>query len=74
MSMHSVWKLWLHLGNRRPISFSSNSDKHTAHSMAVLGSESGWVLDEKTKIGSELRTAGSNPRVAAAVAEVVVSM
>lgn len=30
------WKTWLHLGNKRSVSWSSNSFKHTAHSSSPL--------------------------------------
>ncbi|BAT77108.1 hypothetical protein VIGAN_01519700 [Vigna angularis var. angularis] len=55
MSMHSVWKLWLHLGKTRPVSPFSNSDKHTAHSDF-------WVESEKVKTGSVEMTEGWRPR------------
>ena len=54
-SMHSVWKLWLHLGKVRPVSPFSNSDKQTAHS-------DGWVEAEKVKTGSVEMTEGWRPR------------
>lgn len=64
MSMQSVWKQWLHFGNLRPVSLSSNSDKQTAHS---IGEESSSAArDLKTKTGRELRTAASRPRLAEA--------
>lgn len=58
MSMQPIWKEWLHLGRRRPFSFSSNSDRHTAHSDISV-----WVLEEYSNTGSEFRIEASRPRV-----------
>ncbi|KAK4584145.1 hypothetical protein RGQ29_022040 [Quercus rubra] len=60
--MQSGWNAWLHLGNKRSVSWSSNSPKHTAHSSVVAVTFT-VLRFLASKVGKDSITARSRPQV-----------